>query len=262
MPPFIIDESTRAHIHSPRLMSKGYDPSTVVKGMFAPPSDLELIPRSEWQARIQEQEEQQTSLEHLWRRAYGSNVGTAHLDQNGQGYCWAYSTAHSIMFARIRDNQEPKRLSAHAVGCKIKNFRDEGGWCGLSAKFARENGYPTVDTWKEKSMSRQYDNPKTWAEAKQYIITEDYVDLTIPVYEDALTYDQLITCLLLNIPCPVDFNWWSHSVCAIRAVWRDGQAIPKICNSWAGWGDDGFAELQGSRGHPDGAVATRAVMVN
>lgn len=260
-----ITDSTRQHIHSPRSYAKGYverDYKLYPKEMFSPPSEIPLIPRSDWQAIIQEQEEQQSSLEHIWRRVHGSKIKSAHLDQNGQGYCWAYSVTHSIMIARARDNQEPKRLSAHGVACKVKNFKDEGGWCGLSADFIRNNGVPTVETWKEKSMSRQYDNPATWEEASKYKITEDYVDLTIDVWGQNLTYDQTITCLLMNIPCALDFNWWGHSVCGVRAVWKDGQAIPRILNSWAGWGDDGFGDLQGQRGIPDGGVATRGVVVS
>lgn len=260
---FIIDDSTKSHIHSPRTKAKGYverDYNQYPEEMFAPPEEIPLIPRSDWQAIIEEQEEQESSLEHIWRRTYKNEVRRAHLDQNGQGYCWAYSTAHTIMFARIRDNQEPKRLSAHAVACKIKGFKDEGGWCGLSAEYARKNGYPTVETWKEKSISRQYDNPATWKEAEKYKVTEDYVDLTRPVWGQNLTYDQVITCLLMNIPCALDFNWWAHSVCGVRAVWLDGQAWPKIMNSWAGWGEDGFGVLQGNRAVPNGAVATRAVI--
>lgn len=261
----VIHDRTKDHIHSPRGYAKGYverDYKVYPEEMLAPPSEIPLIPRSDWQAIIQEQEEQQSSLEHIWRRRYGSNVSRAYLDQNGQGFCWAYSVSHTVMMARCRDNQELKRLSAHAVACKVMNFQDRGGWCGLSAQFIRQNGCPTVDSWKEKSMSRQYDTDETWKEAAHYKISEDYVDLTRDVWGQNLTYDQVITCLLMNIPCALDFNWWRHSVCGVRAVWLDGQAVPRIMNSWVGFGEDGFATLQGNRAIPNGAVGTRGVIVN
>lgn len=256
---FTIDDSTKQHRHSPRLYRKGYvkrDYAIYPEEMFASPEEIPLIPDNEWQARIKEQEEQESSLEHMWRRK-----NLKHLDQNGQGFCWMYSVCHTVMMAMVRDNQEVKRLSAHAAACKVKNFRDEGGWCGLGAKFLRENGCPTVETWKEKSMSRQYDNPATWEEASKYKITEDYVDLTRDVWGQNLKYNQVITCLLMNIPCALDFNWWGHSVCGVRAVWKNGRAVPRILNSWAGWGDNGFSDLEGSRAVPDGAVATRSTIV-
>lgn len=259
MPPLIIDDSTKDHIHSPRGVGKGYverDYELYPVEMFAEPKEIPLIPRSDWDAIIDEQEEQQSSLEHIWFRK-----GYHHLDQNGQGFCWAYSGAHAIMAARARDNQPYERLSAHAVACKIMDFRDKGAWCGLSAKFFLENGCPTVAKWPEKSMSRAHDNPATWEEAARFKVTENYVDLTRPVWGQNLTFDQIMSCLLQNIPVQLDFNWWGHSVCGIRAARIErGSYGPRIVNSWPKWGDRGFATLQGNRGIPDGAVATRAVI--
>ena len=153
------------------------------------------------------------------------------------------------------------RLSAHAVACKVKNFRDEGGWCGLSAKFVRENGIPTVGFWAEKSMSRTFDTAETWANAAKHKIDEDWVDLTRPVWGQNLTFDQVATCLLLGIPCALDFNHWSHSVCGLRLVRVEaGSYGIKIWTSWTdSWGDRGMGILRGTKAVPDGAVATRTV---
>lgn len=226
--------------------------------MFADPSGMPLIPRSEWDARIDEQERLQSSLEHV--RLSGDNGQPIRsLDQNGQGYCWAYSVTATVMLARAAAFQPHVRLSAHAVGCKVKGFRDKGGWCGLSAKFIRENGIPSVAFWPEKSMSRSHDNAATWDDARQRIITEDWVDLTRPVWGQNLTFDQVATCLLLNVPCALDFNHWGHSVCGLRLVRVEaGSYGIKIWNSWTdGWKDRGMAVLRGQKAVPDGAVATR-----
>lgn len=258
---FIIDDSTKTDTHSPPGMMKGYverDYSIYPVEMFAAPSEIPLIPRSDWDAIIQEQEEKQSSLEHIWRRK-----GIKHLDQNGQGFCWFYGTCHTVMAARARDNQETVRLSGHAGACKIKNFKDEGGWAGLGAEFMQKYGCPTVDKWKEKSMSRTYDTAETWEEAKQYRVTENYVDLTRPVWGRNLEFDQVFTCLLMNIPVQVDFNWWMHSVCAMRAVSPEkGAYAIRIVNTWPGFGKEGFADLLGNRAIPNGAVATKTVFTN
>lgn len=256
---FIIDDSTKDHIHSPRSMGKGYverDYEIYPIEMFAEPKEIPLVPSSDWDAIIDEQEEQESSLTHIWHRK-----GYQHLDQNGQGFCWAYSGAHAIMATRARDNQPYERLSAHAAACKIMDFKDKGAWCGLSSKFYGEFGCPTVKTWPEKSMSRAHDNPGTWEEAKRFQITENYVDLTRPVWGQNLTFDQVASCVLNNIPAQVDFNWWGHSVCAMRLkrIERGSYGL-EIVNSWLKWGDRGFATLQGNRTIPDGAVATRAVI--
>jgi hypothetical protein len=66
----------------------------------------------------------------------------------------------------------------------------------------------------------------------------------------------------MNIPVPSDWDFWGHSVCAVRAVWVDGEAVPRIINSWRGWGDDGFATMQGRYKVPNSAVATRMVVTS
>lgn len=221
--------------------------------MFDPPSNIPLIPRSEWDARIEEQDRLQSSLEHI--------RGTIEsLDQGNVGYCWAHSTAHCVTLIRARDNQPYVPLSAYAVAATIKQGRDEGGWCGLSAKFLRERGIPSQALWPQGDRDyRKYDRPEIWQDAARRKVTEEWIDLTRSVYDQNLTFDQVATCLLLNIPCALDFNHWSHSVCGLRLVRVEaGSYGIKIWNSWSdGWGERGMAVLRGQKAIPDGAVALR-----
>lgn len=262
---FVIDDSTNNDlIYAPVIDGepKGHglvprDYSTFPPEMFAPPTDMQLIPRSEWDARIDEQEARQSSLTHI--RMTGNNgQPIPALDQNGQGYCWAYSTTMAVMLLRAAQGQPYVKLSAHAIGCKVKNFKDQGGWCGLSAKFQKEVGCPSVKFWPEKSMSRSNDKPEVWANAALHKVTEDWVDLTRNVYDQNLTVDQLATCLLSNIPCAIDYNEWGHSICAIR--WKrleSGVYVPEIINSWTDkWGDRGTG-LINRKWNVDGAVGLR-----
>lgn len=235
-------------------MRRGYDPDSYVPDMHASPTDMPLTPASEDDARFEEQEATESSLHHLHVRS-----GQPCLDQNGQGFCWAYSTAQSIMLSRLRMNQPYVRLSAHAVACKIKNFRDEGGWCGLSGKFASEGGYPSVEFWKEKSMSRQYDTAETWANAKLHAVTENWYDLTKAVYDQEMSQRQFVTQLFLNNPCPADWNALSHSMCAVRRVRIEkGRWGTMILNSWKGWGFHGLAIMAGPLEWPNNAICTRS----
>lgn len=262
--PFIIDDET---INDPVVRDKVFVPtiSGDVKGhglvprdyrihpaeMFEPPSAITVKPRSEWSAFLKEQVRLQARLSDLrtWKT----------LDQDGQGYCWAYSTTGCVQYLRAVNNQPYVRLSAHAVGCKVKNFRNEGGWCGLSAKFHREQGCPSVELWPEKSMSRSNDRPEVWANAALHKVTEDWVDLTRDVYDQNLTEEQIATCLMSGIPCALDFNWWSHSVCGVNWVEVEpGSFGPMIDNSWTdAWGENGTAVLRGSKAKANGAVALR-----
>lgn len=233
------------------------DFSAYPKEMFDPPSDMHLLSDDEAAGIIDTQDIAQTTLWHVRERgANGQRIPA--LDQNGQGYCWAYSTTACVMLLRAASNQPYVRLSAHAIGCMVKGFRDEGGWCGLSAKFHRERGCPSVQYWPEKSMSRGNDKPETWANAAQHKVTEEWVDLARSVYDQNLTKQQIRTCLLTGTPCALDYGEWSHSIAGIR--WRRveaGSEAPEILNSWTdGWGTNGTGIIRVDW-TVDGAVALR-----
>jgi hypothetical protein len=226
--------------------------------MFQHPNEMNLYDESEWDALYDEQEKNQSSIEHLYLR--GGKPAFLNLDQNGQGFCWMYSSVHSIMLTRLINNQPLVRLSAHATACKLQNFQNRGGWCGQSAEGLRQFGVPSVEYWPEKSMSRQYDNAETWENAKLHRITEDWVDLTRPVHSQTMAKKSLATALFNNCPSPTDYAWWGHSVCAVRWVRIErGSWGPLILNSWAGWGRYGLGVLQGSKANFMGAVSTRVV---
>lgn len=231
--------------------------------MFAQPDEMELVPESEDDARYDYQEETKSSLEYLYLGEDGNTPAFVNLDQNGQGFCWAYSVGQANMIQRLRMGLPLVRLSPHAVACKIKNFRDEGGWCGLSAKFAKDTGYPSEQFWPQQSMAKKNDNAETWANAALHKIVDDWVDLRKQVYDQNLTMRQLTTCGFNNNPGAVDFNWWGHSVCFLRRVRiAKGDWGTLILNSWKNWGRFGLAVLRGSQGRPDGAIAIRSVGIS
>lgn len=173
------------------------------------------------------------------------------LDQNGQGYCWAYSTTSGSMLARAGAGMPHVRLSAHMIGCLVKSYRNQGGWNAQSVAFAAQNGIASTEFWVEKSMARSNDTPAMRANAKQHLLSE-YMDLDDD--GEALRF-QIATCLLLNIPLAMDFNWWSHSVCGVRLMsWKPFKV--RIWNSWTdSWSDEGMGDLEGNRAMPNGCIA-------
>lgn len=238
------------------------DYSTDPQEMFAPPSDMVLIPESEWDARYDEQEETKSSLEHIYLNGPNGEPAFKNLSQNGHGYCWAYSTGHSIMIDRLRRNLPLVRLNPHATAAIIKKGRDEGGWCGQSAKFGRDNGYAVEGTgpgqWPLHSRDLKYDTPALRAEMAKYKIEEEWVDLTRQLYDQNLTMAQVATCGFNNIAGPGDYNWWGHSVCRLRWVRIErGSWGQLILNSWPNWGRHGLGVLRGSKAVCNGALAIR-----
>lgn len=275
MPISIIDDNTNSDILHPKGFGKGYDqeqadrdlaarPRRSLQHLFGDaPGQLKIIPKSEWDARFDEQEALQSSLEHIRMRGNGGKMIPS-LDQNGQGFCWAYSTTMAVMMLRALENLPYVRLSGHAIGCQIKNYRDEGGWGALSADWVQKNGVPSVEFWKEKSMSRSNDTPEMRANSLQHLVTEDWSDQTVSPYDRNMTEEQVATLLFNNIPYIHDSNDWSHSILALR--WyriERGAWGPKIINSWTDdWEENGMSVLQGRRRLPDGAVALRVTSVS
>lgn len=232
---------------------------------------MEIIDRVEWPERCAEQAANESSLDHIRDRGNNGQPIPA-LDQNGQGFCWAYSTGAGIQLARAKAGLPYKQLSPHAVACKIYNHQDRGAWGALSFDFGASEGFPTTATWPEKSMERRFDNKATWEEAKTNRITEGWIDLDVDhVSESQLTFDQMATCYFNLFPVICDFNWWGHSVCGMRLMdakpelGQQGLDDPnrwcnKIINSWRNtWGKNGTAVLQGKKAIPNGGCAIRTV---
>lgn len=215
--------------------------------------EMPLIPRSEWSARIKEMEETRSRLSDIWHAG-----GVRHLDQNGQGYCWAYAATHAVMALRAVMGQPHVRLSGHAVGCLVKGYRDEGGWSALALQHVAERGVPSVEAWPEKSMSRANDTPAMRENALLHRVTEAWIDVAAPVWNRDLSWDQVMTLLLSRVPVCADYDFWGHAVCLLDPVEVEpGSYGVRLVNSWNGWGDRGMGVLRGSRAIPSNAVAPR-----
>ena len=256
MSTFIITDSTSNDVLFPAACRTGavprdYGIQPVGSDGLKPPSGIKLIPESEWIPRIQERERLGIGLSAIRKQKQLSSK-----DQNGQGYCWAYSVTRAMEYLLLKANQPFELLSAHSVACKIKGFRDDGGWCGLSAQFIAENGIVPESLWPAKSMSPANNTSENWNAAKAYRMTEGWYDVNRQVWDQDLTWQAVVSLLLQNVPVPADFMWWGHSVCLFDVTVKDGEVCPVLDNSWTStWGDNGTAILQGSRKIPDGAVA-------
>ncbi len=274
----ISEEIVSDEIQPPPGMSKGYVerdlnkfPVGTLFGSMTTDEfnkDIPLIPFENWPELIQEQERNKSRLSDI-RMIGNKGEPIPAYDQNGQGYCWAYSSLSGVTLTRAKMGLPYIRLSGHSLACKIKNFQDEGGWCGLSASKATTLGYVPESLWPEKSMNRKYDTEENWEVAKNFRITEGFMDLQQAAYDMALTFQQLGSCLLGGIYCPVDFNFWSHSILGMDIVYVSNQYPVndprcyglRILNSWRdSWGFLGTGIILGKKAVPNGAVAIRNVM--
>jgi len=243
------------------------DYSVQPEEMFDSPDQMKLVEESDWDGEYDFQEANKSSLEHMFIGADGKSPAFVNLDQDGDGYCWDYSTCQSIMLFRLSMGLPLVRLSGHAAAAIIKGGRDEGGWGGLSAQWAREHGMAIegdgVGEWPVHSRNLKYDTPALRASMALHKVTANWADLTKSVYDQKLTIKQLATSGFRNLPGPVDFNWWGHSVCFVRWVRIEkGSWGPLILNSWLNYGRFGLAVLQGAHGKPDGALTFYGVTVS
>lgn len=212
----------------------------------AKPFDLPLIPESQWESLLAAQIAAKAQLSNvrdtgMWGQPIPSR------DQNGKGYCWAHSGVSAHLIARARMNLPYVDLSAFAVACMVKGFRDEGGWGSEGIEFQASRGCPTSEFWPQQSMSRSNDSPNTWANSALHKYL-DWRDL-----DPNAMKAQMVTCLLMGFPVVTDFNWWSHSVCTIDLV-SINPFRTRIWNSWGdSWSQNGTGVLEGSKAIPDSA---------
>jgi len=293
----IIDELTPEEVHeAPDGRKKGLIPRDYEahpRGFYASVAavDVPLIDRSEWPERIADKVANESRLSDIRLRGNGGQMIPSR-DQDGKGYCWAHSSTAAVIILRALQNLPYSSLSAYAVACIIKNFRDEGGWGAQSLDFITQRGVPDEKYWPQQSMSRANDNPQTWKNAAFHKVTEGWIDLAVAQYDRKLSFDQEITLLLSDVPVVKDENWWGHSILGLDAV--DGNALKdtmraesgklmapaefaerwgmdgvtggigvRIWNSWGdSWSDRGMGVLTGSKAVSDGAVAPRMATIS
>jgi len=220
------------------------------------PDTIKLYDPSEYDALYDKGEEAEDSLEHLYLR--GGKPAFELLDQASFSDCWCHSTAHAGMFDALKKNVPIPRYNAVAMATLMG--RTDGGWCGLSMKFAREHGFPIVGTgpgqWPYQSR-RGNDTPELRASMNQHRVLEDWYDLAKQEWDQDLTASQFNTVLFDNMPTPSDYNRFGHSMLSIRRVRIEkGHWGTLTLNSWKGFGYYGLCVLANML--PDGSCALRS----
>lgn len=207
-----------------------------------------LVPRSEWQARIQERKERGWTLREKIQRAK-----LPAKNQGSTNFCWANAPTACVEVNRLLQNQPLVILSPASVACPINGYRNEGGW-GLDAlKRLVNTGAVPVEHWPANAIDRRYGSEANWQIANNYRCIR-WCEL------EPGNIDQLISMLFRDIPIAVGFSWWGHEVYACDPEWRDGEICYWIRNSWGQWGTtgdpgfEGYSIIQGSKMKADDAV--------
>lgn len=250
----IVDDSNYQSVTQvdPTQFGRGLLPRQIPYGAlpFAATLTIPLIPRDEWPDRIEEMEKNKTRLSDIIMRA---NLPCK--DQNGTNYCWINAPTHCVEIVRVLQNEPMVILSPASVGAKIKNFANVGGWGTEGLEYIVKHGVVPVSLWPANAISRRYDKPEVWEEAKKYRVVE-WWDLK------PRNLDELFSVLFARIPVAVGYDWWAHEVTACDPViLPNGTYGVRIRNSWGErWGSNGFGILSGRKALPDDAVAPRVAI--
>lgn len=285
----VVNGDQKAH----GLVPRDYAKHPVGSYPWATAVDFPLIDPGEYATRLADMVAQKSQLSDI-RLTGNAGQSIPSRDQNGKGYCWAHSGVSAHLCIRALANDPYVDLSAYAVACIIKNYRDEGGWGAQGVDWEVQNGCPSSQFWPQQSMSSGNDTPAMRANAKLHLITAQWADLSQGQYDRNLTWAQVCTLVLCRNPVVTDYNWWSHSVCGIdlvngttaaarqttrdpisgklvdfptfERVWAINHPVTqgfglRIWNSWGdSWSDRGMGVLTGNKAIPDGAVAPRIVL--
>lgn len=215
-------------------------------GTFEDLASVPLIPESEWQDRIRQQERDKTRLIDL-----ANDMGMHIRNQAQTNYCWAFGTCRSAEYAILQTGIN-RFISPASVAAPIKNFANQGGWGDQALDYMARNGFNLDEEWPQSSRDRRYYSPDNRALAKKRVVTE-YYKLT----PGRQGWAEVVSCILAGLPVAVGFNWWRHLVCG---TWLTTNLEMGIDNSWGtNWGNNGRGLLSGSRKYPDGAVVVTAV---
>lgn len=179
--------------------------------------------------------------------------GIGPKDQDGINYCWINAPIWAFEFTRAKMGLPRVKLSSASVGCKIKNFKNVGGWGTQGLDYLVEHGAVPDAMWPNNALDRKYDTAEADAERPRYKGTEFYElkpkDLR-----------QLDTALLMGLVVPVGLSWWGHEV---TIVWKDSQGNYIHMNSWGEkYGDKGLGRLTPDKAKADDALCFRQVIAS
>lgn len=255
----VMDDST--HENGPEVPS---GMSTGFRGMFRSqqsadeltvpfPQEL-MIPRSEWQGIIEEQQTRKTRVSDVVNLA-----GLPCKDQANTNFCWANAPTHLLEIALVRQNQLMTILSPASVACPVNGFKNQGGWGEDALRQLITAGAVPVEKWPANAISKSY-----YTEANKQIA----LNYVVPGWYNLRpkTLDEHISCLLRGIPVAVGLDYWGHEVSDYEAVWVNGAIGVRFRNSWGmNWpnqGAGGYSIRQGSKLIASDAVAILSGLAN
>lgn len=221
--------------HDSRLYSKAFG------------SEIPVIPRSEWSARIKEQRA---------LKACTSQIQNWASDNQGSyPTCWAAGTCAAFSTARVRMGMPHVRISAMSLAQPISGG-NSGGYEGDAVEYLTKHGGVPDTLWGYTDRKNHDSDPQVQASRLLFKSLESY---------ECNGFDEFATAALLGFPCTVSYNWWSHVVMLCDLVEIENGSFGLLDRN--NWGDDygdknefgfgGYVIFREGKGTPSGGFAFR-----
>jgi hypothetical protein len=221
-------------------------------GLYSKPlrAARRVIPRTEWDARIEELAAKKMRISDHQRWACDAQSGPT---------CWAAGTCQAYSTKRVMQMgmEHYVRISARSLAVPINGGRS-GGYEGNAVRYLTEHGGVDSRLWGYGAMSPSASAAEVAANRLLHKSLES---------EECDGFDEFATAMLDGDPCTVSYNWWSHVVMLVELVKiESGSYGFKIRNNWGeGYGDKGeygfggYAIFREGKGTPGGGFAFRSV---
>lgn len=204
-----------------------------------------IIPRAKWHERIIAQ--QGNSLVD-----FVTQQNLFAMDQNGLNYCWAYGTTRAYEISRLLTGCRHVPLAPESLAGPIVRWRNEGGYASEAFKGLESKGVCEA-SFLDQPHSR---NPEKWKTGWQ---ENALLHRSLNWYQIGSSFDEIISCLLCNLPVAAGLPWWGHLVCFLAPIILKDDSIGVIFqNSWGPWPSAekplGLGILTEKAAIPDGAA--------
>lgn len=214
-------------------------------GHFRAEDKVTRIPEKEWDGIISQQEKDKSTPYDIWEQ---SKIGA--LDQDGYGWCHAFSCTDAIMLQREMQGLPYEELSPSSIAGPVTGWRNEGAMImddleqgvkggACSSKFA-----PMCD----KNRSLFKDGWET--DALNHRIVEFWEG-------KPNDFELMGSAILAGFCVCIGLDWWGHAITVLRI--KLGKHDSTILNSWTpDWGVKGCGDLSGSKKIPNEWYVIRA----
>lgn len=202
----------------------------------------DMIPQpADYQAIIEDCIAKQQFPIHHYYRAFGNSYV---WNQDGWGYCWAYSLAMSVMLSRAAEGMQHVVLSPFSLSWLV-NDRNAGYYLDSAINGARQRGLATMEYCPEFTMNKK----SGWQQNALLHRPTEWWDCS-----PSNMTGHCIAVLRTGRPLYMAYNWWNHALCIVGMRWSNG-VVWQIRNSH---GESDVIEGQGSKWTPDEAYGVRA----